>query len=57
MRNCAPGRDDTLRELRRQIRDHRIEYWKSGLRHAQPAAVIDDDGAFFAQHGDAAGIE
>ena len=43
--------------LRRQIRHHGIEHRKSGLRDAQPPAVIDHDGAFFAQHRNAARIE
>jgi hypothetical protein len=43
--------------LSSQIRHYRIEHRKSRLRHAQPAAGVDHDGAFFAQHRNAAGIE
>ena len=42
---------------RRQISHHRIEHRKSGLRHPQPSAGIDGDGAFAGQQLDPAGIE
>jgi hypothetical protein len=41
----------------REIRNDRIEYGKTVLRHAQPAVGVDDDGAFLAQDGDPARIE
>lgn len=33
----------------REIRDHRIEHRKAGLRDAQPSVGVDGDGAFLAQ--------
>ena len=46
-----------VRKLRGEIRHDRIEHRETGLRHPQPAVGVDDDRAFFAQHGDPAGIE
>jgi hypothetical protein len=46
-----------VRSLRSEIGDHGIEHGKTGLRDAKASVVVDDDGALFAQHRDAARIE
>ena len=46
-----------LKILRREIRHHGIEHRKSGLGHPQPAVVVNHDGAFVAQDGNAVRIE
>ena len=55
--DCASLHPGYRFPLRGEIRDYRVEYRESGLRHAQPAVGVDDDGAFLAQHGDPARVE